>query len=50
MTIGAYCCSVFINKSKYTLENTIYCKLSEVEKFHDFWWIDWQPYKSFPAK
>ena len=42
-------CSVFINKSKYTLEDTVYCKLLKVEKFRGFWWIDWQPYETFPA-
>ena len=39
MTIVGYR-SVFITKSKYTFENTVYCKLSEVEKF---WSVDWQP-------
>ena len=38
-----------INKSKYTLEDTVYCKLLKVEKFSGFWWIDWQPCENFPA-
>ena len=42
-------CNVFINKSTYTLENTVYYKLSKVEKFHGFWQIDWQPCETFPA-
>ena len=28
--------SVFITKSKYTFENTVYCKLLDVEKFCGF--------------
>ena len=35
MTIVGYC-SVFITKCKYTFENILYCKLSEVEKFCGF--------------
>ena len=49
MIIVAYC-SAFINKSKYTLEDTLYCKLLKVEKFCDFWRIDWQPCETFPAQ
>ena len=35
MTIVGYH-SVFITISKYTFENTLYCKMSEVEKFCGF--------------
>ena len=48
MTIVAYY-SVFINESKYTLEDNVYCKLLKVEKFHGFWWIDYQPCETYPA-
>ena len=40
--------SVFITKCKYTFDDTVYCKLPEVEKFCVIWSIDWQP-KTFPA-
>ena len=36
MTIVIYY-RVFINKYKYVFENTVYCKLSEVERFHGFY-------------
>ena len=48
ITIVGYC-SVFINTSKYILENTVYCKMSEVENFHSFWWNDWQLCETFQA-
>ena len=40
--------SVFITKCKYTFDNTVYCKLPEVEKFCGFL-VNWLATKNFSS-